>query len=124
MGYNPRKTPFQHATLTDMLRLFRRFYRLHIYFNYPWKNYVLNEHTRVIIEMTPNPLMFGRSLFRSTQAFADPEEIEDVVWTEYWVAKMKISTQTIDILMHSPPDKYEDIKTLYKQHNGTASWCN
>lgn len=123
MGYNKARTPFKKMTLAEMLILFDHFYWWRMITRVWWKNYVIDDHIRVIIEMTRNPLMFGRSLFRSVQAFGDPEEIENNVFTEYWVAHMNRKTNTVEILLHSPPDKYDEIRALYLQHKGTGNWC-
>lgn len=123
MGYNKRFHNPEHITretainLIRQLRWLRRFYRIY------WKNVVINDHVRGITEVTPNPLYFVRSLFRSYQAFADPEEIENVTFTKYYVAKYKKETDTIEIIMESPPDKYADVRTLYLQHGGVGNWC-
>lgn len=123
MGYNKARNPFRKMTTAEMLTLFDNFYWWHLITRIMWKNYVIDDHIRVIIEKTRNPLLFGRSLFRSVQAFGDPEEIENNVFTEYWVARMNRKTNTIEILKHSPPDTYQEIRALYLQHKGTGNWC-
>lgn len=123
MGYNKARNPFRKMTTAEMLTLFDNFYWWHLITRIMWKNYVIDDHIRVIIEKTRNPLLFGRSLFRSVQAFGDPEEIENQTFTEYWVARMNRKTNTIEILKHSPPDNYQEIRALYLQHKGTGNWC-
>lgn len=123
MGYNKSRNPFKRMTYDEMLTLFDHFYWWRLITKVWWKNYVIDDHLRVIIEMTPNPLMFGRSLFRSLQAFGDPEDLDLQPFTEYWVAQMNRKTQTIEILKHSPPDDYQEIRALYLQHRGTGNWC-
>jgi len=123
MGYNKARNPFRKMTTAEMLTLFDNFYWWHLITRIMWKNYVIDDHIRVIIEKTRNPLLFGRSLFRSVQAFGDPEEIENQTFTEYWVARMNRKTNTIEILHHSPPDSYQTIRKLYLEHKGTGNWC-
>jgi hypothetical protein len=123
MGYNKPRNPFRKLTTKEILDLFDHFYWWRLITHMWWKNYVIDDHTRVIVEMTRNPLMFARHLFRSKQGFIDPEEIEETNFTEYWVAKMNTKTDTVEILKHSPPDNYQDIRLLYLQHQGTGNWC-
>lgn len=123
MGYNKTGNPFKHISTEDMLKLFDRFYWWRYVTRIAWKNYVIDEHTRVIVEMTRNPLMFARSLFRSYQGFSDPDEIEQNTFTKYFVAKMNTKTWTVELLHTSPPEPYETIRQLYKQHRGIGNWC-
>jgi len=123
MGFNRRFKKFFHVPPEDALNMTRDFWWWHRTYRWWWKNYVYNDHIRFIIEVTPNPLFFGRSLFRSTQAFADPEEIEAIVWTKYYVIKRKKNTGTFEIILESPPAKYEDVRQLYRDHHGIGNWC-
>lgn len=123
MGFNRRFNKFRHITRDEAINYFNDFFWWRRMTRIMWKNYVHDDHIRFIVEVTPNPLFFGRSLFRSYQAFADPEEIEDIIWTKYYVAKRKKNTGTFEILLESPPDKYEDVRQLYREHNGISNWC-
>lgn len=123
MGYNKPRKPFRRLTDQEILDLFDHFYWWRLINRVYWKNYVIDDHTRVVIEMTRNPLMFARHLFRSVQGFGDPEEIEETNFTTYWVARMKRKTNTVEILLKSPPAPYNQIRRLYLQHKGTGNWC-
>lgn len=123
LGFNRRFKKFFHVDRVQALDHFQKFYWWRRTHRWWWKNYVIDDHIRFIVEVTPNPLYFGRSLFRSYQAFADPEEIEDIIWVKYYVAERNKKTGTFNILLESPPDKYEDVRQLYREHKGVGNWC-
>lgn len=123
LGYNKRFNKFNHVTAEQALEFFNHFSLWHLMTRIMWKNYVVTDHIRFIAEITPNPLYFGRSLFRSAQAFADPEEIEDIIWTKYYIASKDKKNKTISIIHESPPEKYEDIRQIYRDHHGVSNWC-
>lgn len=122
MGYNKRLQPIQHATFPQALMYINRFFFLFKWYGNPWKNYVLNDHVRLIIEATPNPLFFARSKMRSFQAFAEPEDIESMPWFKGFVGKYNKNIDGVEIIGVYEDNQEQEFRDLYKQHGGKANW--
>jgi len=122
MGWSKLNEKFSHVNDILALSLITNFYTLRMITMIWWKQEIISEHIRFISEATPGGMYFGRSLFRSTQEFSDPSEINDIEWTKFYAFQLDPNTKTFSIVAVSPPDPDNVVKNLYKQNKGKGEW--
>ncbi len=122
MGWSKLKELFDHVPLEVALLYFRDFYWLWPITDLWWNRYVWAEHVKFIVERTENGTYFGRSIFRSTQEFDDPEMINLIQW---WIGYAVVFDEEIGdfvIVASCPPLTEEEFRAYYKSCVGTGDW--
>lgn len=122
MGWGRRKEKWDHVPKDKAKKYFDDFYYWHMIWYMWWKNYVYAEHVRFIAEITPAGTLYGRSRYRSTQEYADPEEIESQKWWFGYIAKPNRISGEIEIIADSNTVSDDKFRALYRKDGGTARW--
>jgi len=122
MGWSKLHEIFEHAPLEAMLFYLYDFRNIWLIHGVWWKRYVWADHVKCIAEQTENETYFIRSIYRSTQEFADPEDINAVQW---WIGIAAIWSELISdfvIVASCPPLTEEEFRNYYNLCIGTGDW--
>lgn len=122
MGFVKRFEEIHHTTYDQAANRMGRFYTFWLLYGYIWKNYVINDHVRFIVEMTPKMVIFGRSKLRSYHAFADPLELEDLVECVGYFGKYNPKIGKVEILGDTNRMSWKEYRATYLKYGGTARW--
>lgn len=122
MGWSKLEDVFYHVPLEVMLLYLKDYQSLWIIKGVWWKRYVWAEHVKFIAEMTENGTYFGRSIYRSTQEFDEPEMINRVQW---WIGIAAVYSEELAdfvIVASCPPLTEEQFREYYDSCVGTGDW--
>ena len=122
MGWSKLNEKFVHVTESQALTFFASLFSLRMFVLIWWKQAIISEHIRFVYEATPGGMYFGRSLFRSTQEFTDPLEINAVQWYQYYAGKPDPKTGKFTMVASSPPMPLHDFMGLYADNKGKGNW--
>lgn len=122
MGWSKLFEPFNHVDILMAFLYFTDFLILWPISGLWWKRYVFADHVKFIVERTENGTYFGRSIFRSTQEFADPGEINIIQWWIGYAVVFHEPTHDFVVVASCPPMSEENFRKFYQECKGTGNW--
>lgn len=122
MGFNKIDSVWNHVRPWEAVNYFNFFWFYFLITNAMWKRYVVSEHIKFITEYTPNPHFIGRSIFRSTQQFSDPTELDNIDWWKGYIGERNPSTGEIEIIYDSDDIGIDEFRRLCRRFGTTGNF--
>lgn len=122
MGFSKPGSDIDHVPPDRAIPYFWSMWWLWWFFFFPWHRYVDSEHIKFIAEYNEDTDKFlGRSIYRSTMQYNEPEEIEKDWWIGY-IGQFNESRTEIEIIYSMPPLTDSEFKQKYKEYGGMSNF--